>query len=425
MSGGSRVTLGWPALVVGAAMLLAAGSGGTYLALRTTHQPPATAQPRVEAGPAGMRRASPNSPGPSDREVTLSEEAIKRAGIQSAPVVAAAASGALRAPGVVQANAYQQIVVTPLVGGRVTRVAADLGQAVQKGQTLAQVFSPELAEAQTRYVSARAELSAHEQELARTEKLVGIGAASRQELERIHAEHTARRSDVESAASRLRLLGLSTDSIEALAPGTDQQFSVNVPSPIAGVVTERAANVGLNVDPSTALFTITDLATVWVVVDLYEKDFSSVRVGSPATIVVRAYPGSQLDGRVSYIDPQVSSDTRTAKARIQVSNPRRDLRLGMLAEAVFASNGTEPVPSVPRAAVQNVGNRTLVYLVDPLRPGTFIEREVQLGTASGENVSVKSGVEVGDVVVTQGSFAVRAERERLGLTAAPGNHEKH
>ena len=419
MSGESRVTLGWPALVVGAALLVAAGAGGTYLALRSTDRSPATREQRVDAGTEKMRTASPDSPGSSDVEVKLSEEAIKRAGIQSSPVIAEAASDALRAPGVVQANAYQQVVVTPLVGGRVTRVAAELGQAVQKGQMLAQVFSPELAEVQTRYVSARAELEAHEQELARTEKLVGIGAASRQELERIHAEHTARRSDVESAAARLRLLGLSADSIAALAPGTDQQASVNVPSPIAGVVTERAANVGLNVDASTALFTITDLATVWVVIDLYEKDFSRVRVGSPATIVVRAYPGNQLEGRVSYIDPQVSPETRTAKARIQVPNPRRDLRLGMLAEAMFAANGAESVASVPRAAVQNVGNRTLVYLVDPRRPGTFIEREVRLGTASGESVLVTSGLEVGDVVVTQGSFAVRAERERLGVGAAP------
>jgi RND family efflux transporter MFP subunit len=165
---------------------------------------------------------------------------------------------------------------------------------------------------------------------------------------------------------------------------------------------------------------VTDLSTVWVVVDLYEKDFIRVRVGSPATIVTRAYPNVQLAGRVSYIDPQVNPQTRTARARIQVPNPSGDLRLGMYAEAVFGDDATE-LPVIPRAAVQNLGDRTVVYLVDSRESGKFIERQVQLGNASGENVSVVSGLEIGDIVVTQGSFAVRAERERLG--GGPSTHE--
>ena len=211
--------------------------------------------------------------------------------LSSSRVRAGAAGEGLRAPGVVQPNAYRQVVVTPLVGGRVTRVGAELGQAVQRGQMVAQVFSPELAEAQTRYMSARAELGAHEQELARTEKLVDIGAASRQELERIHAEHTAKRADLESAESRLRLLGLSAAAIDVLAPGKGQGATVDVPAPIAGVVTERTANVGLNVDQTTPLLTVTDLSTVWVVVDVYEKDFSHVTVGSPAQITTACLSG--------------------------------------------------------------------------------------------------------------------------------------
>ena len=120
----------------------------------------------------------------------------------------------------VEPNAYHVVAVTPLVAGRITRVTAELGQHVQKGQIIAQIFSPELAEWQTSYITGRAELEAHERELARTEKLVAIGSASRQELERIHAEHTARRASVQSAASRLQLLGLSESAIEALNPDT-------------------------------------------------------------------------------------------------------------------------------------------------------------------------------------------------------------
>ena len=173
----------------------------------------------------------------------------------------------------------------------------------------------------TRYTSVSAELEAHERELARTEKLVEIGAASRQELERLHAEHTARRADVQSARSRLELLGVPAAALDVPARTTKMRASADVPAPIDGVVTERLANVGLNVDPASKLFTVVDLTTVWVVAELYEKDFSRVRVGSPATVTTTAYPDLALQGRVSYIDPQVSAQTRTAKLRVEVRNP--------------------------------------------------------------------------------------------------------
>jgi RND family efflux transporter MFP subunit len=310
-------------------------------------------------------------------------------------------------------------VVTPIIGGRITRVSAELGQQVQRGETIAQIFSSELAEAQTRYTSARAMREAHERELARTEKLVEIGAASRQELERLHAEHTARRADVQSAASRLQLLGLSAGAIDALEGGNTPNATTNVPAPIAGVITERLANVGLNVDQATKLFTVVDLSTVWVVAELYEKDFARVSVGSPATITTRAYPDLLLQGRVSYIDPQVSADTRTAKVRIEVPNVRHELRLGMFVEALLGGATGAATPMIPRSAVQNVGDRTVVYLVNPKEPGTFVEREVHLGTPAGDQVAVLTGVQPGDVVVAGGSFTLRAERERLGLRVTP------
>lgn len=427
----SRVSLPWPTLLGAALLLVGLGAGGTYLSLRfgalsrSGMGGPATAAPvavSVPSTPAARPSAEPNATVTSpDVDVSLTTEGVERAGIVVVPVRMANVGEGVRAPGVVQPNAYRQVVVTPLVSGRVTRMGAELGQVVQQGQMVVQVFSSELAEAQTRYMSARAELGVHEQELARTEKLVGIGAASREELERIHAEHTAKRVDLESAASQLRLLGLSADAIEALEPGGREDATLNVPAPIAGVVTERGANVGLNVDQTTPLLTVTDLSTVWVVVEVYERDFSHVRVGTPAQITTHAYPERTVDGRVSYIDPQVSSETRTAKARIEVSNPRRDLRLGMYAEARFGDGGGTSMPMVPRSAVQHVGDRTVVYLVNPTKPDAFTEREVRLGAAAGDQVLVLSGVQVGDVVVTQGSFSVRAERERLGLRAAPGS----
>ena len=172
------------------------------------------------------------------------------------------------------------MIVTPLVSGRVTRVLAELGDQVKRGQTLLQVFSPELADAQTKYLSAKAELEAHEQELARTSKLLVLGAASQQESERLHAEHAAKLTGVQSLRLRLVLLGMPIASIDALSPGGEVQSTVDIPAPIDGVITERAANIGLNVDTTTKAFTVVDLASVWVVGALYERDWSRVRVAA-------------------------------------------------------------------------------------------------------------------------------------------------
>jgi cobalt-zinc-cadmium efflux system membrane fusion protein len=349
--------------------------------------------------------------------VTLTSEASERAGIVLAPVSEGRGTSTLRLPGIVEPNAYKQVAVTPLVGGRVTRVSAELGQGVRSGQALAEIFSPELAEAVTRFVSARAELDAHERELQRTEKLVEIGSASRQELERLHAEHTAKSTAVESARSRLQLLGLSSSTIDNLGPGKEVGAVTTVVAPIAGVVTERTANTGLNVDTTVKLFTVVDLSTVWIVADLYEKDFSRVHVGASATVTTKAFPNAPLNGKVSYIDPQVNTETRTAKVRVEVANPKQELRLGMFADVAMNAEDGGNAASIPRTAVQNVGDRTVVYVADSKQSGRFVEREVRLGDRSRDNVLVLGGVQPGESVVADGSFAVRAERDRLGLRA--------
>jgi len=421
MTSDTRVTMHKGAAALFAIALLGAGAGTTYLWMRSDAgagghvrdmSPPTGAQPSAAASPP-IR----NTP-LADVVVPLSQDAVERARIVVAPVARGTSATEIRLPGVVEPNAYRQVVVTPLVAGRVTKVGPALGDRVRRGQTLAEIYSPALTEAQTRYVSAQAMLDAHDRELRRTQKLVEIGAASRQELEKIHAEHAAQTAAVESARSQLELLGVSASAREKTAPGHNLSATTNVPAPIDGVVTERGANVGLNVDSATKLFTVIDLSTVWVVANLYERDFSRVRVGGEAVMTTSARPDVTLRGRVSYIDPQVSADTRTAKVRIEVPNPGGELRLGMYVDVVVAGASGTSGPGVPRDAVQNVGDRTVVYLANPKEPGKFIEREVRLAPTSGEQIEVVSGLQPGDVVVTEGSFFVRAERERLGLRAA-------
>jgi RND family efflux transporter MFP subunit len=424
----NRVTLGWPALAAGALLVAAAAAGGTYLAVS---RGPAEDRPAEAGGEARRdgtsdRMASTSAPGmnggPSPGvRLTLGEEAFRRASIRTAPVARRAIAATIDLPGVVEANAYAQVAVTPTAAGRVTRVHAALGQSVRRGQPLAELFSPDLAEAQREYISAHADLSAHERELARTTKLVQIGAASRQELERLEAEHVSRQAVVESGRSRLILMGMSDGAVDRLASAGSVGATVAVPAPLTGVVTERLANPGLNVETTSKLFTVADLSTVWVVADVYEKDLGRVRVGDRAVVEAPAGSGTAIEGRVSYIDPQLNLETRTARARIELPNPGERLRFGTFARVRLQGAGGEPALVVPTAAVQTIGARQVVYVAaDDGAPRTFVEREVRLGARAAGDVEVLSGLREGDTVVADGSFFLRAERERLGLPDAGG-----
>jgi RND family efflux transporter MFP subunit len=343
--------------------------------------------------------------------VMLSEDAIRRAGVASTSVEQATGIARLRLPAVVEPNRYAEVVVTPIANGRVTRVGVELGDQVTEGQPLAEIFSSELAEVQARYLTMSSEFDAAHERLRRTERLVEIGAASRQELDRVKAEHTTHATDVESARARLRLLGLSADEIAAVRTAPDLSASIRVTSPRAGVVVERFANVGLNVDVTTPLFRVVDLTTVWVIAELHERDFAGVTTGSLVTVSTADGAGVTARGRVAYIDPQVRPETRTARLRIELPNPGRRLRLGMYVDVVV-DGATMSGPVVPRGALQSVGSRQVVYVADPSMAGMFVEREVRLGAAAGDRVVVTSGLAVGEKVVSEGSFFVRAEAQR-------------
>ena len=407
------IRLSWPAVAAAAIVLVFIGVGGAYLWLPRPGVPAPIGASVGSAAPA----TDTSAPLP-DVVFELPEDAIAKAGIVVTPVTMSDATGTIRLSGIVEPNAYGAVVVAPLVSGRVTRVAVTLGERVARNAPLIDIYSPDLAEVQTRYVSMRAEFQAVEQQIARTERLVKIGAASQQELERIHAEHVRHRTEVESARARLQLLGMTPEQIEALTSSGQVAATTTVVSPIAGVVTARTANPGTSVDAATPLLTVVDLSTVWIVADLYERDFSRVSVGTPAIVTTTAFPDQRIMGKVAYIDPQVRSETRTARIRIEVANPGQRLRLGMYADVQLETpRATTQSVLVPRSSIQNIGDRTVVYLSDPRQPGRFTEREVRLGSVSQDRVVVLAGVQPGDSVVTSGSFSLRAERERRGLRA--------
>ena len=404
----------WLGVLAGLVLLAVGVAAGTLWTERRLSREPAQAMTGVNASPAAgaakplPTRAEPESSEPI--EVSLTAEAIKRAGIKTAVVRADIVTSVVTVPGTVTSNAYRDTKVNSLVGGIVREVRHELGAPVRRGEPVAVIFSNELADAQMRYLSMQATLAADHQKLERTRKLADIGAASRQELEEVTAVHEAHATEVAAYRQRLLLFGLPSARVERLRSASDVISELAVPAPLDGIVISRSVNPGQVVAAGQELFVITDLSTVWVIGDLYEKDFATVRVGLPATVTVPSSAERPVRGRVAYIDPRVDVATRTAKVRVEVPNPSAALRFGMFVQVAFETGTGQRRTLVPRAAVQTVGGRSVVYVrADEER---FIERTVKLGPIVGDQVHVDEGVKPGEHVATEGSFLLRAEAAR-------------
>ncbi|MGH7359736.1 MAG: efflux RND transporter periplasmic adaptor subunit, partial [Candidatus Rokuibacteriota bacterium] len=394
-----RVILG----AIAAVGLLGIGAAGAVMALRQGFQIPGVASlsatppasPSVSSAGApmvgGSSGPSPAKPlpvppasaasppaEPGDVEIVLTSEALARLGLKTARVDAVEARSSVQVPGTVTPHGYREVKVTPIASGIVRAVHAELGAAVRRGTPLATLFSTDLADAQTKYLSMAAMVDADHKKVVRTQKLAEIGAASQQELEEVTAVHTSHATELEAARLRLMLLGLSREHVATLVSPTEVVSEIVVPAPIDGIVTGRTANLGQVVGMGQELFVVTDLSEVWVVGDLYEQDFASVGVGSETVVTAAAYPGLSLRGRVAYVDPRVDPGTRTAKVRVEVPNADGRLRLGMYVSLAFTTRGGARTLVVPRSAVQVLGERHVVYLPAKGDEGKFVQRRVTL-----------------------------------------------
>ncbi len=273
--------------------------------------------------PAGRGAPGGDAAAPGEATLNVAPEAAARAGVKVEAVGEQLAPEALQqaATGVVQANAYRSTPVVSLVGGRLMQVSAEAGQEVRRGQQLAVIFSDELAMAQSRYLSAQAELEEHHQHHQRTTRLVELGAASREEFEQ--ATSVLKKAEAEMAAQRQRLLllGLTPQRVAALRGPAQVSSEISLPAPTGGTVISRAANPGEVVEANKELLRVADLSNVWVVGQVFERDLARVRTGSGASVTSEAYPGRVWRGRVTYVDPQLDPSTRTAQVRVEVANP--------------------------------------------------------------------------------------------------------
>lgn len=393
------------ALITIAALMLRKSSDSGGLAGRPV--------PRVDSA-AGPGTVVPQVPGEAlsamPADLTIQGEMVDRMRLEFADVSRQSMAEQLRTSGTVQPNTYRETPVNPIVSGRITGVRAELGQTVRVGQILATIHSAELADAQMKYLTVDANLQFHVAQAKRFEKLAEIGAVSKQEMEDVVARLREHHAEHASLREKMLLYGLNENEIQSLKNASQVQSEVPVHSPISGVITERNINIGQVLTMQDKLFVVTDLSSIWVIANVYEKDFAVMRLGTPVTITTPSYPGVTFRGTISYVDPLIDQQTRTAKARIEVPNPRQLLKLGMYVDAMISTGSMQQSLAIPKAALQTVGSDHVVFV--PLGDGRFQMRRVQIEQGGGDLYRVLSGVSEGEKVVTEGSFFLRAEMGR-------------
>jgi membrane fusion protein, heavy metal efflux system len=405
------------AAVVGV-WLLTRGSGHSSIAGRPVPAPEGASVPAPSSAPP-----SGTAPRPGEIVITLSPDKLENAQIKTEAVtehagMPAAGAAGIRTTGTVQSNAYKEVPVFPIVGGVVRQINVELGNRVSRGQPLATIFSSELADAEAAYLKMAAEVEEHHQHHRRTTELVEIGAVSREELEQATSMYKTAEANLASSRERLILLGMSEKQVEELRGA--QKFPkplIPVESPASGTLIARSVNPGEVVMQGKEMFRVADLSSVWVIAQIYERDFQTVNIATLAVITTSAYPDKVLHGRVSYIDPRVDPQTRTAQVRIELANPRESLKLGMFVDVNFggatqAAAAGQAATAVPRSAVQIIGAKQVVFVATD-RAGEFVQREVSIGPETNGMLPVYSGVSPGERVVTEGSFLLRAESLKL------------
>jgi membrane fusion protein, copper/silver efflux system len=377
--------------------------------------------------------------GPRDLVVPPSSVALMR--VQTAPVERLFVANEVRMVGKIQYDESRVRHITAWVSGRLDRLYVDFtGTTVRTDDHLVYLYSPELIGAQAELLQA-----------------VRASGNVREGTSEFLARSTA--ATLQAAREKLRLLGLTPRQIEQIEQSGEPMTHLTIYSPIGGVVIQKLANEGMYVNTGTQIYTVADLSQVWVMLDAYESDLPWIRYGQEVEFTTAAYPGETFTGRISFIDPILNPMTRTVKVRVDVPNPDGRLKPEMFVRGVVYSRITEggrvmdpdlagqwispmhpwivkpgpgtcdvcgmdlvpaeslgfvgpdvpePAPLViPDTAPLITGKRAVVYVQRPdTEVPTFQGRDVVLGSRAGGYYVVKSGLDEGELVVTNGSFKI-------------------
>jgi membrane fusion protein, copper/silver efflux system len=320
---------------------------------------------------------------PTDNKtIKVSLDRVQRSGVRTEPVQARVLDRVVHAIGTVAIDESRQTVVTMRSDGYVEDLFVDkTGQTVRAGQPLFRVYSQDIQQA-----------------LAELIVVTGHGQAT-QAQERFRIDGTMR---------RLRNLGVPESLIrEVRERGVDPR-TIDWPAPATGTVISKRIVNGQQAKAGDELYRIVDLSNVWVIADVAEGDLADIKLGSRATVTFKAYRNQPVDGVVTFIYPEIKTETRTARVRIEVPNPDEQLKPDMYADVVFRAGGEQsPVTTVPTSAIIDNGSRQIVLVAKG--DGRFEPRPVKLGRRDDGHVEIVEGLKPGEEIVTTATFLIDAE----------------
>jgi membrane fusion protein, copper/silver efflux system len=317
----------------------------------------------------------------------MTPEAVALSNVVTTKVSSGQAAGKLQMTGKIQVDEQRVKRIAANYSGRIDELAVNFtGQEISKGQKVASIYSPELVTAQK-------------------ELLEAVKLKERQPLL------------YEAAKEKLRLWKITEQQIRNIEATGSVQTHVDVFADAAGIVTSRNVAVGDFVSRGSILFDIVDLSQVWVILDAYESDLSFFRKGDAVSFQASAYPGMDFTGKITYIDPVLNPATRTVGVRAEATNSGGRLKPEMFVSATVSTGKSDASVGlqVPKSAVLWTGPRSVVYVMRGNREAPAFEmREIVLGSRSGDNYQIVSGIEEGEQVVSNGVFAIDAAAQLSG-----------
>ena len=320
--------------------------------------------------------------------------------IQVVTITQAPMARILRLSGAVEYNDFKTTPVITQVGGPVSRVMVVQGEHVNAGQALLYIASPDYSLLRASYLKARDAFQLADKLYHRAQDLYSHGAIAQADLDQAESTRTQAQADFESSADAIRVLGIADpETIVAKPPSAE----IPLFSPVAGQVVDRQCSAGqLLAAGATQCFTLSDMSSVWILVNIYQNDVAYVHVGDPVTIENESYPGV-VRGKIEYISAALDPNTRTLQARIEAPNPGERLKKEMYVTAEVQAGMIPNSLFVPNSSVlRDEQNMPYVYL--QTGPAQFGRRDVTLGETQAGKTQILSGLQANDRVVGDGSL---------------------
>jgi len=343
--------------------------------------------------------ANSNNPNSNNPELfTIPQEQMLH--VQVLTVQPTTLTRSLRLTGAVAYNSFRTTPVITQVSGPVSRVVVVPGQKVTQGQPMLYVASPDYSQLRTNYLKAKDAYALAQKASARAQDLYQHHAIAEQVLEQAQSAEIQAGGDLVSSQAALKVMGITDPDALVKAPPS---FEVPVRAPIGGLVVEQDVSAGQLIQPGTTqCFMISDVSTVWVLVNVYQKDLPYVRIGDPVTIQTDTYP-EVFHGRISYVAAALDSATRTLQARIDTNNPGEKLKKDMYVVATVNAGTISNAIALPDAAIlRDSENQPFVYAATSANQ--FGRRSVTLGESLNGQTQITSGVKAGDQVIGNGSL---------------------